>query len=145
MSSPAKRTLLDYFADLEDPRVDRTKDHPLINVIFIAVCAVIAGGEGWSDMETFGRSKRRWLAQFLDVSKGTPSDDTFRRVIARLDPRAFEDRFRRWTSAVAQRTREGEEGEVEGEHVALDGKTLRGSADRDRETIRRNGEDKAPI
>lgn len=145
MSSLAKRTLLDYFADLEDPRIDRTKKHPLINVVFIAVCAVIAGGEGWSDMETFGQSKRRWLAQFLDVSKGTPSDDTFRRVISRLDPRAFEDRFRRWTAAVAQRTREGEEEEVEGEHVALDGKTLRGSADRDRETIRRNGAAKDPI
>lgn len=141
------RPLLDYFADLEDPRVDRTKEHPLINVVFIAICAVIGGGEGWSDMETFGQSKRRWLAQFLDVSKGTPSDDTFRRVISRLDPQAFEDRFRRWTAAVAQRLREVEEehGALEEEQVALDGKTLRGSADRDRERIRRNGEAKAPI
>lgn len=100
-------------------------------------------------METFGQSKRRWLAPFLDVSNGTPSDDTFRRVISRPDPRAFEDRFRRWTAAVAQRSREGEEevrGErVEGEHVALDGETLRGLADRDRKTIRRNGEAKAPV
>lgn len=145
MSSPANRTLLDYFADLEDPRVDRTKEHPLINVVFIAVCAVIAGGEGWSDMETFGQSKRRWLARFLDVSKGTPSDDTFRRVISRLDPRAFEDRFRRWTAAVVQRAGDVGEEEVEGEHIALDGKTLRGSADRDRERVRRTGEAKAPI
>lgn len=158
MSSPVRRPLLDYFADLDDPRIDRTKDHPLINVVFIAVCAVIAGGEGWTDMETFGQSKRRWLAQFLDVSEGTPSDDTFRRVISRLDPKAFEDRFRRWTAAVVQRSRKGEAGQkdegepgtsdpgtLEGEHVALDGKTLRGSFDRDRETLRRAGAAKDPI
>lgn len=145
MSTPRKRPLLDYFADLEDPRVDRTKDHPLINVVFIAICAVLGGGEGWSDMETFGQSKHRWLGQFLDLSNGTPPDDTFRRVISQLDPRAFEDRFRRWTAAVVQRIGEVEEEGAALPRVALDGKTLRGSVDRDRDRIRRDGEAKAPL
>lgn len=140
MQTPEKRPLLDYFADLEDPRIDRTKDHPLINVVFIAICAVISGAEGWTDMETFGNSKRRWLSQFLDVSEGTPSDDTFRRVISRLDPEAFEERFRQWTAAVARRIGQSEE-----DQIALDGKTLRGSVDRDKDTTSRRGEPKAPL
>ena len=68
MSTTRKPPLIDHFADLEDPRIDRTKDHPLINVLFIAICAVISGAEGWTDMETFGESKRKWLAQFLDFN-----------------------------------------------------------------------------
>lgn len=145
MNTPKERSLLDYFADLEDPRIDRTKDHPLINVVFIAICAVIGGAEGWTDMETFGQSKHRWLAQFLDLSGGTPSDDTFRRVISRLDRRAFEHRFRRWTAAVVRRIGETEEGEASLSRVALDGKTLRGSVDRDKDRIRRDGKKKAPL
>lgn len=144
MSTPVKRPLLDYFTDLEDPRVDRTKRHPLINVLFIAICAVISGGEGWADMETFGYSKRRWLARFLDLSNGTPSDDTFRRVISRLDPRRFEERFRQWTAAVARRIGRAR-GKVEGEVIALDGKTLRGSVDKDQSTVARRGGPKAPL
>ena len=145
MSTARKPPLIDHFADLEDPRIDRTKDHPLINVLFIAICAVISGAEGWTDMETFGESKRKWLAQFLDLSNGTPSDDTFRRVISRLDPTAFEDRFRRWTAAVGRRIEqedsknEGSGSSSEAGVVALDGKTLRGSADRDKSTLAREG------
>lgn len=96
-------------------------------------------------METFGESKRKWLAQFLDLSNGTPSDDTFRRVISRLDPTAFEDRFRRWTAAVGRRIEqedsknEGSVSSSEAGVVALDGKTLRGSADRDKSTLAREG------
>lgn len=140
MSPSDKRPLLDYFADLEDPRIDRTKHHPLINVVFISICATVAGAEGWTDMETFGQSKRRWLSQFLDLSGGIPSDDTFRRVISRLDPDAFEQRFRQWTAAVARRV-----GQSEGDQIALDGKTLRGSVDRDQDTTDRRGKPKAPL
>ena len=145
MSTARKPPLIDHFADLEDPRIDRTKDHPLINVLFIAICAVISGAEGWTDMETFGESKRKWLTQFLDLSNGTPSDDTFRRVISRLDPTAFEDRFRRWTAAVGRRIEQEDsknEGSVSSSGagvIALDGKTLRGSADRDKSTLPREG------
>ena len=151
MSTARKPPLIDHFADLEDPRIDRTKDHPLINVLFIAICAVISGAEGWTDMETFGESKRKWLAQFLDLSNRTPSDDTFRRVISRLDPTAFEDRFRRWTAAVGRRIEqedsknEGSGSSSEAGVVALDGKTLRGSADRDKSTLAREGTSKAPL
>ena len=97
-------------------------------------------------METFGESKREWLAQFLDLSNGTPSDDPFRRVISRLDPTAFEDRFRRWTAAVKRRIEQEDEKQAdarnedsssssEAEVIALDGKPLRGSADRDKSTL----------
>lgn len=154
MSTARKPPLIDHFADLEDPRIDRTKDHPLINVLFIAICAVISGAEGWTDMETFGESKRKWLAQFLDLSNGTPSDDTFRRVISRLNPTAFEDRFRRWTAAVGRRIEreDSEDSKNEGSGsfseagvIALDGKTLRGSVDRDKSTLAREGTSKAPL
>lgn len=166
MSTSLKPPLLDHFADLEDPRIDRTRDHPLINVLFIAICAVISGGEGWTDMETFGESKRAWFAQFLDLSNGIPSDDTFRRVISRLDPDAFEDRFRRWTAAVGRRIEqeEPESGDprsssesassesvssetpsAKASVIALDGKTLRGSADRDKSTLAQEGTSKAPL
>jgi predicted transposase YbfD/YdcC len=147
MSSSPKPPLLDHFADLEDPRIDRTRDHPLINVLFIAICAVISGGEGWTDMETFGESKRAWLAQFLDLTNGTPSDDTFRRVISRLDPDAFEDRFRRWTTAVERRIDQesADRRSASPRAIALDGKTLRGSADRDKSTLAQEGASRAPL
>ena len=154
MSTAQKRPLMDYFTDLEDPRIDRTKDHPLINVLFIAICAVMSGGEGWTDMETFGESKQEWLGQFLDLTNGTPSDDTFRRVISRLNPSGLEDRFRRWTAAVSQRISAAGSGNGEGsgdqesgdqEVIALDGKTLRGSVDRDKATVAKEGSAIGPL
>lgn len=99
-------SLIDYFEDLEDPRMDRRKAHPLINVLFIAVCAVLCGAEGWRSIETFGKAKQRWLVQFLQLPEGAhpvPSDDTYRRTISRLDPEAFETAFRRWVAAVGKR------------------------------------------
>ena len=75
-----------HFRDLEDPRVERTRDHKLIDIIAIAILAVISGASGWQGMEDYGHSKQQWLEQFLELPKGIPSDDTFRRVFERARP-----------------------------------------------------------
>ena len=134
--TPPTPALIDYFQDLEDPRLDRTKRHPLINIIFIAICAMVSDADSWASIETFAQAKREWLAKYLDLPDGShpvPSDDTFRRTISRLDPEAFEGAFRRWVTSVARR--------IDGETVALDGKTLRGSYDRDADRL---ASDRAP-
>lgn len=112
-----------HFADLEDPRVDRTKRYPLIEVVTIALCAVICGGEGWEDMEEFGRAKETWLRERLglELANGIPGDDTYRRVFSRLDPEQFTKCLASWIRTF--------QGETAGEIIALDGKTLRHSFD----------------
>lgn len=120
--------------------MDRRKDHPLINILFIAICAVLSGAGGWKSIETFGRSKKQWLAQYLTLPEGphpVPSDDTYRRTISRLDPEAFEEAFREWVASVARR--------VAGEIVALDGKTVRSSYDRDADTLEAGGVPNKPL
>lgn len=120
--------------------MDRRKDHPLVNILFIAICAVLSGAEGWRSIETFGEAKQRWLAQFLHLPAGdhpVPSDDTYRRTISRLDPEAFETAFRSWVASVAKR--------IDGEVLALDGKTLRGSYDRDGEVLQSKGSSQEPL
>jgi predicted transposase YbfD/YdcC len=111
-----------YFAELPDPRVERTKEHRLVDLLTIGLCAVICGADGWTDMETFGRAKEPWLRTFLALPSGIPSHDTFGRLFARLDPEAFGRCFVAWVQAVAPETRH--------HLVAVDGKTLRGSHDR---------------
>ena len=111
-----------HFANLEDPRVERTKDHPLINIITIAICSVICGADGWTDMELFGYAKQDWLSSFLDLKNGIPSHDTFGRVFEMIDPEQFEAGFVNWVQAIAKLTN--------GEVIAIDGKCLRGSHDK---------------
>ena len=111
-----------HFAALPDPRRDRTKEHLLVDIVTIGLCAVICGADGWSAMATFGRTKEAWLRTFLALPNGIPSHDTFGRVFARLDPDAFGQCFLAWVRAVVPATA--------GQVVALDGKTLRGSHDR---------------
>jgi predicted transposase YbfD/YdcC len=122
MDEPVGASLWEHFASLSDPRVERTKQHGLLDIITIAVCAVICGADSWVDVELFGRSKESWLRTFLALPNGIPSHDTFGRVFAALDPQQFEGCFLSWVRGVARRTR--------GEVVALDGKTLRRSHDR---------------
>jgi predicted transposase YbfD/YdcC len=114
-------TMVTHFSFLEDPRVDRTKLHPLINIMVIALTAVICGAEGWTDVELFGQSKRHWLAKFLDLSNGIPSHDTFGRVFAALDADQFQVCFTSWVQALCEK--------LDGQVVAIDGKTLRRSHD----------------
>ncbi len=122
--------LLAHFRNLPDPRINRRKRHLLLDVLVIGIFSVVCGAEGFTDMELFGRSKYKWLKQFLALPNGIPSHDTFRRVFARIDPHQFEACFRAWVQAVharlsASAANSGQEGEV----VAIDGKTLRGSFD----------------
>lgn len=121
MTASPSSTLLDHFASLDDPRVERTKLHPLLSIIAISICAVIGGAESWDDIELFGEAKEDWLSTFLDLPHGIPSHDTFNRVFAALNPLQFQHCFQAWMEAV--RTI------LPAEVIALDGKTVRGSHD----------------
>jgi predicted transposase YbfD/YdcC len=110
------------FAALDDPRVERTKDHHLLDLLTIALCAVLCGADNWVEIETFGQAKRAFFEQFLVLPHGIPSHDTFGRVFARLNPQQFQDCFRAWVQDLL--TASG--GQLQGV-VALDGKCLRGS------------------
>jgi predicted transposase YbfD/YdcC len=110
------------FTGLEDPRETSRCDHQLIDILVIAVCAVIACAESWEDIALYGRSKQAWLETFLALPNGIPSHDTFRRVFMLIDPDAFEVCFSRWVQAWAR----GFKREV----VAVDGKTVRRSGSR---------------
>ena len=124
MSQPL--ALEEAFASLPDPRVARTRLHPLPELLVIALCAVLCGADSFVEMEAWGHAKEAWLRERLDLPHGIPSHDTFARVFARLDPEAFTTCFQRWVEAL----REGLPGEREGQVIALDGKTLRRSLDR---------------
>ena len=82
-----------HFAHLEDPRVERTRLHHLLDIVVIAICAVIAGAESWDDIALFGEAKQHWFANFLALPNGIPSHDTFNRVFAALDPDQFRAGF----------------------------------------------------
>jgi len=112
----------EHFKNLNDPRVERTRKHPLINIVFIAVCGVLSGANSFAAIEEFGLDRRTWFARFLDLTNGVPSDDTFARVLARLDPGAFE----RCLLSRLQAAQEVTDHRL----IAIDGKALRGSYDR---------------
>jgi predicted transposase YbfD/YdcC len=118
--------LVEQFSALEDPRIIGRVDHRLIDILVIAVCAVIACAESWDDIALYGRSKEKWLRTFLDLPNGIPSHDTFRRVFMLIDPNAFERCFIAWTRTLSDQA-------VEREVVAIDGKTVRRSFDRSRD------------
>jgi predicted transposase YbfD/YdcC len=117
MPNHPQLSLIEHFKDLPDPRVDRTKDHDLIDILVIAICTLLCAGESFNDMEDFGQAKHDWFKTFLRLRNGIPSHDTFNRLFAALDPKAFLDCFLRWTQSLRQA--------VPQEIVALDGKALR--------------------
>jgi predicted transposase YbfD/YdcC len=114
-----------HFAGLTDPRVERSQEHRLIDIVTITLCAVLCGADDWVAIETFGRAKQAWLRTFLALPGGIPSHDTFGRVFARLDPTEFRACFLSWVQAVTGPAR------ADGV-VAIDGKTVRRSHDRGR-------------
>lgn len=118
----AGASLAEHFSSLEDPRAEHLIDHKLLEIILIAICAIICGAETWTDVELFGTERLEWLRQFMDLENGIPSHDTFGRVFARLDPEQFQTCFISWVRAVFQVT--------QGQVVAVDGKSLRRSYDR---------------
>lgn len=116
--------LLDCFRPLPDPRLERRKQHKLIDIVVIGLATLISGGEGFVDMQAFGKAKQTQLKELLELPNGIPSHDTFGRVFALLDPRAFEQCLGRWIKQKIQL--------APGEVIPLDGKTLRGSHDQSR-------------
>lgn len=110
------------FADLPDPRIDRTKAHALLDIVAIAVCAVISGADSFTEIADYGRAKEPWLRTFLALPNGIPSHDTFGRVFALLDPVRFEQCFLSWVRQSLE--------PLSPQQIAVDGKTLRRSHDR---------------
>ena len=111
-----------YFKTLPDPRMEAKCDHLLIDIISLSICATIAGANDWEAIETFGKSKEMWLRQWLELPCGIPSHDTIERVFRKLDAETFESCFIAWTSEIFQ--------ELPRQVVAIDGKTLRGCAEK---------------
>lgn len=114
--------LLSHFETLEDPRIERTRRYPLIEIIFLIISATISGCEGWKSIRDFGLLKLDWLRQFLPYENGIPVDDTLARVMRKLDTKQFANCFTRWMQSVVKIT--------EGDIIAIDGKTLRHSYDK---------------
>src|SRR2546426_12421672 len=94
-----------YFADLTDPRSTRRRQHHLLDIITIAICASICGADNWVDVALFGRAKQVWFTSFLELPYGIPSHDTFGRVFARLNPEEFQRSFATWVQAIAEVTK----------------------------------------
>jgi predicted transposase YbfD/YdcC len=113
-----------HFADLIDPRTERSRLHELLDIVGIALCAVIAGAESWPAVEAYGHAKRDWLARHFRLTNGIPSHDTFRRVFCLLDPEAFQRSFADWIAALAE-TSMGTR-----RTIPIDGKTARRSGRR---------------
>ena len=110
-----------HFANLTDPR-RRKVTYPLLNIVVIAVCAVICGADDFVAIADFGRTKRKWFARFLDLRSGIPSHDRFNAVLAAIKPAEFEACLLSWVTALHEIT--------DGQVVAIDGKTLRRSFDK---------------
>lgn len=108
------------FENLTDPRVERTRQHSLFELVVVALCGTIAGSNSWADIERFGNERLEWLRQFLRLKNGIPSHDTFGRVFSMLDPAQLANCIGQWLDDV---------GREMGKHIAVDGKTLRGSFD----------------
>ena len=125
-SSSLHPSISSVFADIDDPRVIARSSHLLIDVLTIAVCAILCGAEGWADMELFGKSKEDWLRTFLKLPNGIPSHDTFARIFAAIDPDQFRECFIRWTQSLM---------DIDEDLIAIDGKTLRGSRDKGKSAI----------
>jgi len=113
-------TIQHHFRKLKDPRINRRKLHLLLDILVIALCAVLCGAKDWQQIETFGKQREAWLRRFLKLPNGIPSHDTFERVFDRIDPQAFHRCFQDWVAAIAE--------SLKIKHVAIDGKTMRGSA-----------------
>lgn len=122
MSKRAPASIMEHFGVLKDPRIERHKQHKLLDIIVIAICAVLCGADGWAAVEAFGKAKYKWLKGFLELPHGIPSHDTFGRVFSLISPVQFQECFLSWIQAVSGVL--GEQG------VAIDGKTLRRSYDR---------------
>ena len=119
--APKPRSLMEYLEEIPDPRVNRRRAHKLVDVLVIGLCSMLTGGQGFNDMELFGKIKRDWLKTFLELPHGIPSHDTFNRVFSAIDPGHFLDCFVRWVQDICP--------SLAGDIVAIDGKALRRALD----------------
>ena len=122
MSARKLGSLMAHFEPLQDPRVNRTRKHNLLDIIAIALCGVICGADSWVEIEAYGKAKYAWLQRFLQLPNGIPSHDTFGRVFAAIRPEQFQACFGCWMAELGER--------LGLKQIAIDGKTLRGSHDR---------------
>ena len=118
-----KKSVLSHFQHLQDPRVERTKDHNLVAIVTIAILAVLSGANGFVAIQTYGKAKQAWLETFLDLPHGIPSHDTFGRVFAVLDPIELQNSFLGWIGSITEK--------LGLELIHVDGKTSKGSYDRE--------------
>lgn len=116
-------SIVRHFESLPDPRTGNAKRHIFLEVLIIAICAVICGADGWTDVEAFGKNKQAWLKTFLKLPEGIPSHDTFGRIFAQIKPEEFQKHFIEWVQAIEQLT--------SGQVIAIDGKKLRRAHDQD--------------
>ena len=114
-------SIINHFSSIPDPRIERGKCHKLEHIFFIAICASICGANDWVAVEAYGKSKREWLNNVLQLENGIPSHDTFNNVFAVIDTQLFSECFSRWMSDVATLSA--------GEVISIDGKCLRRSMD----------------
>ena len=112
--------LIDHFSDVEDPRLDRTKKHNVIDIISVTVMATISGMQNWIEIVDWAETNEEWLKRFLELPGGIPSHDTFGRVFSLIDPESFQDAFKSWVESMKVNFHERE-------IIALDGKFLNGS------------------
>jgi predicted transposase YbfD/YdcC len=124
MATPPPVSLRHHFADLIDPRSERSRRHELLDVVGIAICAVISGAESWTAIEAYGQAKRDWLARYFGLPHGIPSHDAFRRVFCLIDPESFQRSFAGWIAALAGR------GVGSRRAIPIDGKAARRSGRR---------------
>ncbi len=122
MNEPPRVAITDHFGDLQDPRVEYLVRHKLLDIVTIAICAVICGADTWAGMETYGKAKQDWLKTFLELPYGIPSHDTFNDVLAQINPEQFQNAFMSWIQAIYEVSK--------GQIIAIDGKKLRRSHDR---------------
>lgn len=93
MQNEELNSLLGFLKDLPDPRRERNQEHPLLSIVFIAICGAISGADNWVDIEAYGKAKAEWRTTLIDLPHGIPSPDTFGRVFRFLNPAAFQERF----------------------------------------------------
>lgn len=120
MTDKAHLSLMEYFGEVPDPRMLRTQRHELLDILAVALCAVIGGADHWTEVVEFGQSKLAWFSTFLKLPNGIASHDTFARVFRLIDTPALENACHRWLASLV--------GRIEGV-VAIDGKSVRGSRD----------------
>ncbi len=121
MEKRPRLDLIIMIREIEDPRIDRTRWHNLVDILGIAICALWCGADSFEDMALFGECKKGWLGTFLELPNGIPSHDTFGRLFAALDPKKFLEAFMPWTQSLRET--------LSAEVVSIDGKALRRAID----------------